>query len=236
MKYGAGNGSTREKLERMAWGKSVGHSSSSSTTSAFPTFVWGRSTMTYAYMKHGRTLHQPTVLYLWQHPLLCPTIFYYVFLSSFSPVLSVPSPSFLRSVPLFSTHAHTTLTSFPGISLRFPPTFVVRHILSFLILSCFVTPHISFLRRPISFLCLLQCPCLYPVHQRRSYHCDVYLPIDHRVHFAVAQHSTQSLPVLTPALHSSKLKYGRHLDNFTFQLPVLVLECRVIPLFLFLGE
>ena len=59
---------------------------------------------------------------LWYHPLLwvCPTIFSRVFPSSFSLVLSFPSHSFLRSAPIFSSHAHTTSTSFPGISLRFP--------------------------------------------------------------------------------------------------------------------
>ena len=42
-------------------------------------------------------------------------------ISSFSPVLSFPSPSFLRSVPLFASHAHTTSTFFPVLSLWFPP-------------------------------------------------------------------------------------------------------------------
>ena len=35
----------------------------------------------------------------------------------FSLVLSLPSPSFLHSVPHFSSHAHTTSTSFSGHSL-----------------------------------------------------------------------------------------------------------------------
>ena len=46
--------------------------------------------------------------------------------------LPSPSPSFLCSVPLFSSHAHTTSTVFPGLSLLFPPTFVVPFILSHL--------------------------------------------------------------------------------------------------------
>ena len=32
------------------------------------------------------------------------------------------------------------------------------------------------------FLCLLQCPCLCPVHQCWSYHCSVHLPLDLHVH------------------------------------------------------
>ena len=48
---------------------------------------------------------------------------------SYSLVLSFPSPSFLHRAPIFSSHAHTTSTSFPGLSLRCPHcsfhTFVV---------------------------------------------------------------------------------------------------------------
>ena len=62
---------------------------------------------------------------LWCHPLLCPTIFSWVFLSSFSPVLSFydyhASPYYLRSVPIFSSHVHTTSTFFHVLSLWFPP-------------------------------------------------------------------------------------------------------------------
>ena len=35
------------------------------------------------------------------------------------PCTFITSSSFLRSVPLLSSHAHTTSTSFPGLSLRF---------------------------------------------------------------------------------------------------------------------
>ena len=84
-------------------------------------------------------------------------------------------------------------------------TFVVPLILSFLILSSFVTPHIHrshFCDLQFLFLCLLQRPCLCPVHQCWSYHCSVHLPLDLHVHSPIAQHSRHSLPVLPPALHS----------------------------------
>ena len=50
-------------------------------------------------------------------PLTLSSHFLLGFFSSFSPVLSFPSPSFLHSVPLFLSHAHTTSSSFPGLSL-----------------------------------------------------------------------------------------------------------------------
>ena len=55
------------------------------------------------------------------------------FFSSSSLVIPFPPPSFLRSVPLFASHALTTLTSFPGLSLRFPPLSLYS---SFFHLSC----------------------------------------------------------------------------------------------------
>ena len=47
-------------------------------------------------------------------------------------------------------------------------------------------------------MCLLQHPCLCPVHEWRSYRCPVHLPLDLHVHFPVAQHFRHSLPVLHP--------------------------------------
>ena len=69
---------------------------------------------------------------------------------------------------------------------------------SLIILLSFVTPHIhriAFLRPPIFlFLCFLQRPCLYPVHQYRSYHCSVglHLPLGPSRSFSVTQHCTHS--------------------------------------------
>ena len=58
------------------------------------------------------------------------------------------------------------------------PTFIVSLILSFLILSSFLTPHIHRNIRisVTSNLCAIHCPCLCPVHQCWSYHCSVHTP------------------------------------------------------------
>ena len=67
--------------------------------------------------------------WLHQHSLLFHIILYLVqpssLRSSLSRVLSFPSPSFLRSVPLFPSHVHTTSTSFPGLYFVISPAFVV---------------------------------------------------------------------------------------------------------------
>ena len=62
-----------------------------------------------------------------------------------SPLKTFPSPSFLRSAPLFSSHAHTTSTFFPGLSLCFLPLSLsplLFHFLINLILSSLLTLHI----------------------------------------------------------------------------------------------
>ena len=72
------------------------------------------------------------------------------------------------------------------------PTFVVPLILSFLILSSCVTPHIhricSIVISATSnlFPCaFFNAACLCHVHRCRSYHCPVHLPLDLHVHFSV---------------------------------------------------
>ena len=55
------------------------------------------------------------------------------FFSSTSLVIPFPPPSFLHSVPLFAWHALTTLNSFPGLPLIFPPLSLSP---SFFHLSC----------------------------------------------------------------------------------------------------
>ena len=69
-----------------------------------PTFMWGRCTMTYTSMWHGRTRTLTTLT------VSCLTLFSHLFLvfrSSFSLVFSIPSPSFLRSANLFSSNEGT---------------------------------------------------------------------------------------------------------------------------------
>ena len=82
-------------------------------------------------------------LFSYYHPSLCQNIFYLAS-SHPSPLYfnfhRPPSHVVLR--PLFSSHAHTTSTSFPG-SLRFHPLQLFLLILSLdHILSGFVTSHI----------------------------------------------------------------------------------------------
>ena len=102
------------------------------------------------------------------------------------------------SVPVYSP---------PVYSFVISPTFVVTLILSFLILSSFVTPHIhrSILISATSNL--FSC-ALFNAHslpdQCWSYHCNVgyvHFPLDLYVHSSVAQHSTHCLPILPPAFH-----------------------------------
>ena len=73
-------------------------------------------------------------------------------------------------------------------------------------------------------LCLLQCPCICPVHQCRSYRCPVYIPLHLHVHFPIEQHSRHSLPVVPPALHS--------VGDFRIQFSILrqrrMLECECL--------
>ena len=80
-------------------------------------------------------IYQLTVASFWCHPSLCSTIFYWVFLSFVSPVLSFPSASYLRSVPLLSSHANNTSHLISCISFAISPSFVVPLILSFLIMQ-----------------------------------------------------------------------------------------------------
>ena len=127
------------------------------------------------------------------------------------------SPSCLRSVPLSSSHAHTTVTSFHVISSCFP-TFVVPLIVSFLILSSFITAHIH--RSILIFAASNLFSCAFfnahvsaPAHQCWSYHCSVHIPLDLHVHSTVAQHSIHYLPFLRPALHS--------VGDFRIQLSIL---------------
>ena len=57
--------------------------------------------------------------------LISPSFYPTIIPSSSSFVLPFISPSFVRSAPLFTSHAHTTSTSFPGLS--FPSIFTFCH-------------------------------------------------------------------------------------------------------------
>ena len=75
----------------------------------FPTFTWGRCTMTYASMLLGHTLPPSSVRCLSDITLSNHIL-------SSLPVrllhcTSIPSSSFLHSAPLFESHVH--LTSYP---------------------------------------------------------------------------------------------------------------------------
>ena len=119
---------------------------------------------------------------------------------------SLPSPLYLHfhrppSYVVFLSSHHIPIPLQPSFMdfLCDSPTFVVPLLLSFLILSSFVTPHIhrriliSATSNTFIFLCLLQRPCICPVHQCCSYHCSVHLPIDLHVNFPVAQYTPDTL-------------------------------------------
>ena len=92
---------------------------------------------------------------------------------------------------VFLSSHHIPMTLQPGYSLRSPK------------LCC---PPDSFISYPFEhphfydlqciFLCLLQWPCLCPIHQCRSCHCPLPLLLDLHVHFSVAQHPRHTFPVL----------------------------------------
>ena len=81
-----------------------------------PTFMWGRCTITYT------PACSMAVHFISRQYFLFDIIPHSVQPSSLRSsslpsllVLSFPSPPFLRSVPVFSSHAHTSSTSFPGV-------------------------------------------------------------------------------------------------------------------------
>ena len=69
-------------------------------------------------------------------PLTLPNHILLCFLYSFSLVLSFPSPSFLRSALLFSSHAHAISTSFLGLSLRCLPLSLSPYSFQYVLLRC----------------------------------------------------------------------------------------------------
>ena len=115
-------------------------------------------------------------------------------LSSFVLVLPLPSLSFLRSALLFSSHAQATLP--PFLDFEIPPTFFVPLILSFLILSSFVTPHIHHTTRISVTSTFFSCS-FFNAHVSSPYTSAglttlLRLSLDLNVHFSVTQHSRHS--------------------------------------------
>ena len=74
------------------------------------------------------------------------------------------------------------------------------------------------------FLCHLQCPCLCPVHQCRSYHCPGHLLIGLHIHFPVSQHSRRTLST-SSSIRSALCGWRPH--------PVLHLSTKVVNVFNF---
>ena len=107
----------------------------------YPTSMWGRYGMIVSSMQLGRTPPLLTVPSLSDRLSHSPPTSSSVFLSCFLALL-YPSPSFLRTPHLFSSHARTIASCVYGTYMKSPPHFVLPLIFSFLILSNLVTPHI----------------------------------------------------------------------------------------------
>ena len=103
--------------------------------------MWGRCGTIVASMQLGRTPPLRTVPSLSDRISHSPPTSSSVFLSFCFLALLYPSPSFLRTPHLLTSHVRTCVLRYWTV-FEISPTFVVPLIFSFLILSNLVTPHI----------------------------------------------------------------------------------------------